>query len=60
MGGAWADLTGALFIFHGTHKQAEEFIKKDPYVINGIVSGHETKEWNMVVTSYEGVPTVKI
>jgi len=60
MGGAWGDLTGALLIFYGTQKQTEDFVKKDPYVVNGIVESYETKEWTMVLTNYEGVPTIKI
>jgi len=40
--------TGALFIF--TEKEAaESFVKQDPYVSNGIVTGHTIQEWNVVV-----------
>jgi len=59
MGGAWGDLTGALLLFHGTQKQAEDFVNKDPYVKNGIVEGFEVKEWTMVSTKYD-IPTIKV
>jgi uncharacterized protein YciI len=40
--------TGALFIF--TDKNAaKQFVDQDPYVSNGIVSGHVIEEWNIVV-----------
>ena len=40
----------ALFVF--TRKEsAEKFVKEDPYVSNGIVTGHSISEWSVVVGS---------
>merc|ERR1712179_102410 len=47
MGGALGDLTGATVIFR-TREDAEEFVSKDPYVKNGIVTKWEVKEWSVV------------
>jgi len=60
MGGAWGDLSGGLLIFYGANKDAEEFAKRDPYTINGIVKSWSVREWIMVHTKYDGVPTAKI
>lgn len=40
--------TGALFVFT-EQSAAEQFVKSDPYVANGIVTGHRIKVWNVVV-----------
>jgi len=40
--------TGALFIFTD-HDAARIFVEQDPYVSNGIVTGHSIEEWNVVV-----------
>ena len=40
--------TGAYFIFT-TEDAANAFVKGDPYVSNGIVTGHSIEEWNVVV-----------
>ena len=40
--------TGALFIFT-TAEAAEQFVQDDPYVSNGIVTGHSIEQWNVVV-----------
>ncbi|KAL7480323.1 hypothetical protein ACHAW6_006022 [Cyclotella cf. meneghiniana] len=40
--------SGALFIFT-TKEAAKKFVAEDPYVSNGIVTGHEILEWNVVV-----------
>ena len=40
--------TTALFVF--TSKEAaEKFVAGDPYVSNGIVTGHSIAEWSVVV-----------
>mmetsp|Transcript_15951 Transcript_15951/g.34738 ORF Transcript_15951/g.34738 Transcript_15951/m.34738 type:complete len:153 (-) Transcript_15951:105-563(-) len=39
---------GALFIFT-TKDAAEKFVAEDPYVSNGIVTGHSIAEWSVVV-----------
>ena len=41
--------TGAYFIFT-TEDAANLFVKEDPYVSNGIVTGHTIEEWNIVVS----------
>ncbi len=28
---------------------AQQFVEQDPYVSNGIVTGHSIEEWNVVV-----------
>lgn len=40
----------ALFIFN-TKEAAEQFVAQDPYVSNGIVTGHSILEWSVVVGS---------
>mmetsp|Transcript_22838 Transcript_22838/g.42463 ORF Transcript_22838/g.42463 Transcript_22838/m.42463 type:complete len:138 (-) Transcript_22838:142-555(-) len=40
--------TGALFIFTD-EASAKAFVEGDPYVSNGIVTGHSIEEWNVVV-----------
>ena len=40
--------TGALFIF-SDREAAEQFVAQDPYVANGIVTGHNIQEWTVVV-----------
>jgi uncharacterized protein len=40
--------TGALFIFTD-QEAAKLFVEEDPYVANGIVTGHTIQEWNVVV-----------
>ena len=40
--------TGALFVFTDL-ESAELFVKEDPYVSAGIVTGHTIEEWNVVV-----------
>ncbi|KAL3937601.1 MAG: hypothetical protein SGBAC_007326 [Bacillariaceae sp.] len=40
--------TGAIFTFTN-EEAAKKFVKGDPYVSNGIVTGHSIEEWNVVV-----------
>lgn len=41
---------GALFVFKGDSPEvAESFVRRDPYVKNGVVTGHRVKRWNVVV-----------
>jgi uncharacterized protein YciI len=50
MVGAFANSTeGAMGIFT-TRAAAEEFIKGDPFVINGVVSKWKLREWDEVLT----------
>lgn len=49
MAGAYADpVDGGLFIF--TSREAvDEFVARDPYMANGLVTSHSVREWNVVV-----------
>ncbi|MGB9698866.1 MAG: YciI-like protein [Thermodesulfobacteriota bacterium] len=51
LGGALDDPPDrALLVFRATDKSIiEDFIKKDPYVINGLVKHWEIRPWNVVV-----------
>lgn len=51
LGGALADPPDkAILVFHCQNKTAvEEFIHKDPYVLNGMVSTWEIRLWNVVI-----------
>ena len=41
---------GALLIFRGeTAAPAEDFVRKDPYVLNGLIKRWEIRSWNVVV-----------
>jgi uncharacterized protein YciI len=40
--------TGALFIFTD-EESAKFFVQEDPYVSNGIVTGHSIEEWNVLL-----------
>ncbi len=41
---------GALIIFRGdTAADAEAFVKRDPYVKNGVVTKYRIRPWNVVV-----------
>ena len=46
--GAWADpREGAMAIFR-SRAAAEEFIREDPFVVQGVVASHEIKDWNEI------------
>ena len=49
--GAFADpVDGAAFIFRVQDKSAiETFIRLDPYVKNGLVTGYTIREWSLVI-----------
>jgi uncharacterized protein YciI len=41
---------GALIVFKGDSAEvAASFVKRDPYVKNGVVTGHRIKPWSVVV-----------
>ncbi len=41
---------GALFVFRAdSPAEVEAFVKRDPYVQNGVVTGHRVRPWNIVV-----------
>ena len=51
LAGAFADpVNGALIVFHVDDKsKVEEFARKDPYVLNGLVKKWEVRQWTVVV-----------
>ncbi|GAB9470508.1 hypothetical protein Gpo141_00007752 [Globisporangium polare] len=51
MAGALLDpVDAAIFIFHTADKRdIEEFVKKDPYVKNKLVTTHSIREWGVAV-----------
>jgi uncharacterized protein YciI len=53
LGGAFADpVDGALLVFRAPDRAAvEEFVRNDPYVVNGLVTGWEIRNWTVVVGS---------
>ncbi len=41
---------GALFVFRvDSAAEVEAYVKRDPYVKNGVVTGHRIRPWNVVV-----------
>jgi uncharacterized protein YciI len=49
MAGAYAEpLDGAALVFT-EREAAERFVTDDPYIANGLVSGHRIRDWNVVV-----------
>lgn len=49
MAGAFADpLDGAAFVFR-TKAAAEAFVKVDPYVASGLVTGWRIRDWTVVI-----------
>jgi uncharacterized protein len=49
MAGPWANpMEGAIGIFT-TREAAEEFIRDDPFVVNGVVGEWTIREWNEVL-----------
>ncbi len=53
LGGAYAEpVDGALLVFKvGEKGEVEEFVRKDPYVKNGIVTAWKIRPWTVVVGS---------
>ncbi len=51
LGGAFADPADqALLVFRAPEpKVIEDFVKKDPYVINGLVTKWEIRSWTVVI-----------
>ena len=49
LAGAYTDpVDGAVFVFT-SREAAEEFVSRDPYVANGLVTAHRIREWNVVI-----------
>ncbi len=41
---------GALFVFEvDSAAEVEAFVARDPYVRNGVVTGHRVRPWNVVI-----------
>ncbi len=51
MAGAFSDpVDGGLFIFKNTSKEEiDSYVKADPYVVHGLVTGWKIKPWTVVV-----------
>ena len=51
LGGALADpVDGTLILFKGSSPEiAEEFARRDPYVLHGLVTAWRVREWTTVV-----------
>ncbi len=51
MAGALTEpLDGAVFVFRADERaEVEEFVGKDPYVAEGLVTGWRIRSWNVVV-----------
>ena len=45
--GPFSDRGGSMAVFT-TREAAEEFASADPFVLNGVVSGWQIREWNAV------------
>lgn len=51
-GGAYVpELEAGLLLFRGQKEDVEEFAKKDPYVVEGLVAKYQIREWNIAVGS---------
>lgn len=54
IGGAFNPPESAGLVFKtNDKKEVEDFVKNDPYVLNGIVEKFHIKEWNIVVSSID-------
>ena len=51
MAGGWKDpLDGAAIIFKvNSRSVVEDFVSKDPYAVNGMVTNWRIREWNVVI-----------
>jgi hypothetical protein len=48
--GAFNPIDGALLVFRcGSAAEVEEFVRRDPYVENGLVTAWKIREWTVVV-----------
>lgn len=58
LAGALADpVDGAVLLFQGDNSQAaEEFARRDPYVLNGLVSEWRVREWTTVAGREASTP----
>ena len=52
MGGALADPVGVLIVFKAADRTVpEDFARKDPYVLNGVVKKWQVRPWTVVVSN---------
>lgn len=56
LGGAFADpADGALLVFRATDRSVvEQFVRGDPYVVNGLVTRWEIRSWTVVIGAEPG------
>jgi hypothetical protein len=47
--GTFTDMSGAIGVFT-SREAAEEFVKDDPFVLEGVVTSHTIREWNEVLS----------
>mgnify|MGYP001277033632 CR=1 FL=1 len=53
--GPFADDSGALIIYNAADlAEVQEIMSNDPFAQQGIIVGAEVKEWNVVISRYEG------
>ena len=53
MAGAWNDPVDGAAIVFSTREAAESFVRKDPYVANGLVTAWKVREWNVGVGEFK-------
>lgn len=54
MGGAYQNEKQAALVFKTKSKEiVEDFVKNDPYFLNGVVTSYEIEAWNVVITETE-------
>jgi uncharacterized protein YciI len=49
MAGALTDPADQAFLVFTDRRSAEQFVRRDPYVANGLIPSHRIREWNVVV-----------
>ncbi len=56
LGGAFADpVDQALLVFRGAdRKVAEDFVRRDPYVVHGLVTRWTVRPWTQVIATQPG------
>ncbi len=53
--GPFTDDSGALLIYNASDvPEVQELLSNDPYTPAGIIAGATIKEWNVVMSRYEG------
>lgn len=49
LAGAYTDPADGAAIVFSDRAAAEDFVTRDPYIANGLVTTHRIREWNVVV-----------